>query len=465
MSSAAHDVERKRGVREVPAPPAHDLPIPTIPSPELSACGLLSLQRSAGNSAVVSMLRARGLSAAPARGVFRNGPDAGAADAGVVDAGESLPGGVAEPKEEPPIPIDLLTDDMLGAVVAQEGDAGVTPARAAEAEAEIEKRTEWLESEYRLGAGIGVAASPSSPGATVVTPEVALAILDNVSKGEPPFKPQLGKGGCSWFVTEGTPYTGVDTTKNVPVQVDVAETPGKLVFKEAELAKLMAEEAVKTAPDAEATFRERFGIAKDKPLSSKLRKSLVRFAKQFAESRMWTRVGETIASSSVKVGEVVLEPGSAFSKSPGKFAVVAEASKIKLRGGIAPLADALVKGGYQVQAPLIEAAEKLASKQKWAGRVRAVFRVGGKVLILVAITADVIKIYHAEDKTKAVITSAGGWVGASAAGAAFAAWWIPADVAGPWAWAAHGVGTLVSGAIGYWVGSEVTRTVYELAAL
>lgn len=63
---------------------------------------------------------------------------------------------------------------------------------------------------------------------------------------------------------------------------------------------------------------------------------------------------------------------------------------------------------------------------------------------------------------EAVVESAGGWAGATAGAAAFAAWFAPADAAGPWAWAAHGVGTLIAGGVGYWVGSETTRTVYEL---
>jgi hypothetical protein len=48
--------------------------------------------------------------------------------------------------------------------------------------------------------------------------------------------------------------------------------------------------------------------------------------------------------------------------------------------------------------------------------------------------------------------------------AAFAAWFAPADTAGPWACAAHGVGTLISGGVGYWIGSETTRTIFELVA-
>lgn len=90
----------------------------------------------------------------------------------------------------------------------------------------------------------------------------------------------------------------------------------------------------------------------------------------------------------------------------------------------------------------------MASRLKWAGNVRNVFRYGGKVLIVVGVAADVYKVYVAEDKVKAVVESAGGWAGATAGAAAFAAWWTPADVAGPWAWVAHGVGTLIAGGVG-----------------
>lgn len=61
-----------------------------------------------------------------------------------------------------------------------------------------------------------------------------------------------------------------------------------------------------------------------------------------------------------------------------------------------------------------------------------------------------------EDKVKAIVESTGGWTGATAS--------APADVAEPWAWAAHGVGTLAAGGVGYWIGSETSRTIYELVA-
>ena len=142
--------------------------------------------------------------------------------------------------------------------------------------------------------------------------------------------------------------------------------------------------------------------------------------------------------------------------------IVADANKISLKGGTAPVVDALANEGVSAEPVVVEAAEALATKMKWAGRVRGVFRYGGKVLIAVGITLDLIKIYRAQDRLKATLTSVGGWAAATAAGAAFAEFWTPADVAGPWAWVGHGVGTLVAGGIGYWFGSTVTRNIYEL---
>ena len=118
--------------------------------------------------------------------------------------------------------------------------------------------------------------------------------------------------------------------------------------------------------------------------------------------------------------------------------------------------------GVSAEPPLLEAAEALAKRAKWAGRVRGVFRYGGRILIVVGIAADVWKVYHAQDKVKAVVESAGGWAGATAGAAAFAAWVAPGDAARPWAWAVHGVGTLIAGGVGYWAGSTTTRTIYEL---
>jgi hypothetical protein len=376
----------------------------------------------------------------------------------IPDAGVPLPGGVID-TYAPRRPVGELSDQELGLEYpdAEQLALSGNPDRRTAIEDEIDRREEQ---------GFGTAAprgvKPSTPANTGVTPDVALKILDNVSKGEPPFRPELGKGGSSWFVTEGSPHVGIDPAKNINIEVEIAKSKDVVVFRENDLTEILEQESKSTAAEAEAKFRENFGLDKSASLSNRLMKSLTRFQKRFAESRMWDRVGERVRASTGKVGEVVLKEGSKFSKTPGKFAVVADPAKVQVKGGIPKLMESLSRQGVSAEPVIAEAAEAMAKKMKWAGRVRGVFHYGGRVLIVVAIAADAYKIYHASNKTKAVIESAGGWAGATAAGAAFAAWFAPADVAGPWAWAAHGVGTLVAGGIGYWIGSEVTRTIYEL---
>lgn len=83
-------------------------------------------------------------------------------------------------------------------------------------------------------------------------------------------------------------------------------------------------------------------------------------------------------------------------------------------------------------------------------------------LIVIGVGIDVYKVYVAKDKPKAIVESAGGWAGATAGATAFTAFFAPADVAGPGAWIIHGAGRLIAGGVGYWVGSEATRIIYEL---
>jgi hypothetical protein len=376
----------------------------------------------------------------------------------VADAGVPLPGGVPLPPEVPVrfLPVATLLDSELGPeyVRALKEDENN---RAREIEDEIDRRVD-----RGFGLATPVGSSPRVPGNKSVTPEVALKVLDNLSSGNPPFRPDLSKGGVEWIVTEGSPYTGIDVSKSIDIEVEVTKSANPLVFKEKELKALNEKEMKATEAEAEAKFRENLGLDKDIRLSNRLIKALRRFKGRFAESRMWDRIGELVRKSPGKAGEVIFEVGSDFSKTPGKFAVVADASKIQVKGGAGRLAEVLSKAGVGVEPVVAEAVEAMAKKLKWAGRVRGAFRYGGRILIVVALTYDVYKIIRAKDKTKAVITTVTGWGGATAAGAAFAALWTPADVAGPLAWAVHGVGTLVAGAIGYWIGSETSRIIYEM---
>ena len=382
-----------------------------------------------------------------------------------LDAGvpETLPGGVPDdPKDKvPDDPKDRQPSQLADQELGPEYERAIAANDSVRADAidhEIEKRLVI----WPMAAVRGPA--PVTGGAGMVTPEVALEILNNMSKGQPPFKPELGLGGCSWFTTEGTPYTSVKPNQTVSVQVEIAKGSNPLVFREADLLKIYEAEAGAAALETEAQVRAQFKLSAVAKLTSRAARALKYRIPGTQEKMMWTRVGEKIAASSQKIGEIVLEPGSQFSRPPGKFAAVADAGKISLKGGTAPLVEAVAKSGASAEPVVVEAAEALAKRMKWAGRVRNVFRYGGRVMIVVAITADLIKIYYAQDRKKAVVESVGGWAGATAAGAAFAAWWTPADVAGPWAWAGHGVGTLIAGGIGYWVGSATTRTIYELVA-
>ncbi|MFT3771449.1 MAG: DUF4157 domain-containing protein [Minicystis sp.] len=336
------------------------------------------------------------------------------------------------------------SDKELGAeYLKAQGD----PARLEALEDELTRRDEKTP-EYGVALPKGPPAA-GKPGTTSVTPQVALKLLENYSRGEAPFKPELGKGGASWFVTEGNPYVGIDAAKNVPVEVELTKTEGGLVFDEAALLKLHEQAIAETQAEGMVLFKQhlqaKYGLDPAAPLSNRRMKEFTKWHRKYAESRMWDKVGEQVARSPNKTGEVILQNSTYSKAGNGKFAVVSDPAKIQLKGGPGKLIEALESTPAKAEPVVIEAAEAVATKLKWAGKVRTAFRLGGKILIVVAVAMDLWKIYRAEDKKKAVLTTVAGWAGASAAGAAFAAFWTPADTAGPWAWAGHGVGTLVAG--------------------
>lgn len=307
---------------------------------------------------------------------------------------------------------------------------------------------------------------PGVPGRAGVTPEVAQSILGNVAQGKPPFNPDLGQvGRVSWFVTQGDPYVGNNSAKSVTLPVEIANTSGKppAQFGEQQLLEIFNRKMGEASVAAEAQLRERIGKLNGEPLSNTNMKEIARNASRIAERAMWSEVGETVRASESGIGKVKLE-NSAFSKTAnGEFTLTSKAENVRLpKGSAAQLVEAIKARAAPAEAGVLEAAEKLASQEKWGGRVQGAFRVGGKVLIVVGIATDAYRIYTATDKVKTSVEVAGGWTGAALAGGAFAAWYAPADVAGPWAWLGHGVGTLVAGGIGYFAGSEIAKTVYEL---
>lgn len=78
------------------------------------------------------------------------------------------------------------------------------------------------------------------PGVAAVTGDIGLEILKNLSREEPPFKPELGLGGCTWILTAGHPYTGITQNKNViiPTKVEYADDLEILIFQEEDLQRI-----------------------------------------------------------------------------------------------------------------------------------------------------------------------------------------------------------------------------------
>ncbi|TDR44871.1 uncharacterized protein DUF4157 [Tahibacter aquaticus] len=361
-----------------------------------------------------------------------------------------------------PITIDLtgLSDSELGQQYMDALNSGNSTLLLA-VETEFQRRIDDPE-HPGFGLALPRGLAPAVPANAGVEPSIALEILRNAAEGKYPWKPELGKvGGVAWFITEGTPYVG-SGSGGITIGVELKNAANAIVFREPELLEIFNRERAALEPTIEAQFRSQAGLSESTPLTNRMKKSIVRLLDRAAERRMWESVGETVRASPNGVGEVILE-NSKFSRGGnGRFAVAANASDVRLRGGIPELMTTLEAQGVKSDPILTAAAEEMAVQQRWAGRVRGAFRHGGKVLIVVAIANDLYKIYTAKDHVKAVVSSVGGWGGATAAGAAFAAWYTPADTAGPWAWLGHGVGTLIAGGIGYFIGSEVTTTVYEL---
>jgi len=161
---------------------------------------------------------------------------------------------------------------------------------------------------------------------TRVTPEVAAEIQQNIEQGEPPFKPELGKAGNSWFVSEGNPYTGISADKTVLVEALINRTTQPQVFDEARLQDIF--QAKLAEIDAEQNFRAIKNLPAELALNSKQRKAAERLKKRAAEDAMWEEVGRQVREAANQVGEVALV-NSAFSKQgDGKFLVVADPGKI-----------------------------------------------------------------------------------------------------------------------------------------
>ncbi len=331
-----------------------------------------------------------------------------------------------------------------------------------------EERSTW-------GVGMPDVAARAPSGKAMVSEKVAAEILDNMIKGGPAWRTDQGLGNAAWFTTEGNPYTASENSeKKVPVNVELVRK-GTVPIYDAKSQLEPRKEALKAKfrPTIRAEEIERFKIRNDGkspplPLSNTLNAKIERQTAAKAEAVMWEELGREVANSPEKQAEVVFK-GSALSKQgDGKYLIIAEDSRILLKGGLLPHLENMRSVGMvtpETSPAVIDGANEVAKQVNQAGKVRSVFRWGGRLFIIIGISADIYQVVTADEKLETIIESVGGWTGATAGVVAFSAWWAPADAAGPWAWAGHGAGAFIAGGFGYWVGSNTARTIYRLVVV
>ena len=96
----------------------------------------------------------------------------------------------------------------------------------------------------RGGCDPAVAADGRQP-CSAAEREVAASILENMSQGRLPCRPELGtKGSAAFFVAEGNPWVGIDAAKTVEVGVEITGlNQNAMVFTEADVLAIYEEEA------------------------------------------------------------------------------------------------------------------------------------------------------------------------------------------------------------------------------
>jgi len=108
---------------------------------------------------------------------------------------------------------------------------------------------------------------------------------------------------------------------------------------------------------------------------------------------------------------------------------------------------------------------------KFAGKSLTVIRYAGKAFLVTGIASSAYEIYAAEDRAKEIVIQVGGWTGAwigawaggkaGAAGGGVVGSAFAGVGAGPGAIGGGVFGAIGGGAAGWWIGSEVTETIYE----
>ncbi|TND01238.1 MAG: transglutaminase-like protease [Bacteroidetes bacterium] len=337
---------------------------------------------------------------------------------------------------------------------------------------------------------------PNAPKITAkVNMQGATSMANRIISGSPGFDPQFTpkNGGSMFFNSKGNAWAGLKADQTITVEVSVKIPENTVILNDHDLfnfevdiaiddfekegAKIKGNDVL-TAKFKDAYYDYVIGINKNgkydvKDFTAKLKASDLNISNSTLKrllapkghhasirGRMWTKVGEWVFQSTPGVGRVQMaENGiSPYAAEPSEYVVVKDPANVSIVGGDAAFVDQLVEAGAKTSSP---ESKEIFRRQKVA-KVRAVFRVGGRILLVVAIAQDIYSFYKAEDKLKEITRIAGGWTGAYLAGSAAAALFAPADTAGPVAWVLHGLVVLIASGVGYIAGSEFTGWVYEL---
>jgi hypothetical protein len=102
-----------------------------------------------------------------------------------------------------------------------------------------------------------------------------------------------------------------------------------------------------------------------------------------------------------------------------------------------------------------------AAQVKAAGKAFRFVKWGGRALLVIGLAVDAYEVYRAESKTKAITKKVGAWSASLGLGGAAAEEASPLLAAGPWGWAGYALVVGGAGVAGYFIGEEVTETVYK----
>jgi RHS repeat-associated protein len=268
------------------------------------------------------------------------------------------------------------------------------------------------------------------------TPTEAASIVE---KG---FKP--GEGGYTWFASReqglGGPAAAAKTTR---LTVSVPNTQAEMTITPKQL--------------------HEFGVAARNELAQAGLEG--KQLEKAVEARRWALLKEYMAAEGKHSYRVELGRGKGYYY-VAKQAALDGATITGVSGeGAEAAAESL--GKLQAEGGVVKA----AAAARFGDKAASVLRIGGRTLVVVAVAADVYRIYRAEDTPREIAKVAGGWAGAAAGASVFGKGGAAAGAAigapfggvgaGPGAAVGGITGAIFGGIAGYYAGEKAAEETYD----